>query len=936
MFPSRLLLTKQNSHEGTRIMITRNLFQKIGMLTVIGLAAASCSQDELTGNRGLNGNAVRFGIVTPTSTPAEDTPETRALNADDTPVMLLAPEGKDTLYLHPWVTENHSVPSASQNKATTRGMPVENEENFANVCKSFGVTAYTQDGKLFMQDEKISKVSNGVWSPDETYFWPTGDTLDFYAYAPYEQTIDIDEKAIKFDHTVPDQATKQPDILFAYKECSKTQTTGGTVSLGFKHALAGVKFVAKNVTNCTVKNITLKNLYGQGSCTYDTESNTFTWTMSGETKDFSQTFDVTLSDQESGEQPITDVNRETTFMLIPQSLKDVTVEVQVETAEGTFTLTGSLAKTGEWKAGHIYTYAISTESINWEYVFEVTDNEVTDNEVTDNNITLALGETQTQYTVTSYRYRKGNPEAKEPVAWSAENTSFSETDQESGSRVETELKNILSDFTYQDENPSESKSYSLTVTNTTLKTTYDGDEKLKTNTPRGSANSPYDLSTHDENGGSIDKTTANCYVVNAAGTYQLPLVYGNAIKNGRENNAAYQGGNFKDYQNNTINNSRITNADNAVLVWSDGFFMFKDIHLDEAKENLVFTIDPDYMQQANAVLAVRDASNRIMWSWHIWVTERPVYTEWHTLQDLHNSSTYELMQCNLGWVDGKMVYYNQRNLTFQFTQAGSGRTATLNVTQEGAKFDYKDVGSTYYQWGRKDPLVALKNWNSYRYEDYRLHETGDPNYVYRYETGPTTIGNAIQHPNVFYTRGTSGGADWNNDHITTLWNTHENGGTIESTTSVKTIYDPSPRGFKVPMPRAFAIFVGGNTGDGSSSSQKGELNGYVYEEDDVHNKYRVYPQAYKKGKEIPLTATGQRADIAGLPVYEENGTTKAEVGGLWSLYGVYYWTCVRISDIAAYTLVIRKDHPSGVEVYSYGFAGTKTMARPVRPIKETN
>ena len=185
MFPSRLLLTKQNSHEGTRIMITRNLFQKIGMLTVIGLAAASCSQDELTGNRGLNGNAVRFGIVTPTSTPAEDTPETRALNADDTPAMLLAPEGKDTLYLHPWVTENHSVPSASQNKATTRGMPVENEENFANVCKSFGVTAYTQDGKLFMQDEKISKKSNGVWSPDETYFWPTGGTLDFYAYAPY-------------------------------------------------------------------------------------------------------------------------------------------------------------------------------------------------------------------------------------------------------------------------------------------------------------------------------------------------------------------------------------------------------------------------------------------------------------------------------------------------------------------------------------------------------------------------------------------------------------------------------------------------------------------------------------------------------------------------------------------------------------------------------
>ena len=245
---------------------------------------------------------------------------------------------------------------------------------------------------------------------------------------------------------------------------------------------------------------------------------------------------------------------------------------------------------------------------------------------------------------------------------------------------------------------------------------------MKDNTQQGSADSPYDLSTHDEKGGTIAQTTANCYVVSAAGTYQLPLVYGNALKNGSENSAAYQG--FKDYQNRAISSPRITGADNAVLVWSDGFFMFKDIHLDASKQNLVFTIDPDYMQQANAVLAVRDASNRIMWSWHIWVTERPVYTQKHILQDLINgSNTYELMQCNLGWVDGKKVYYNQRDLTFRFTQAGSGRTATLKVTQKGETFDYKDVGSTYYQWGRKDPLVALKNWDSYRYEDYRLHET---------------------------------------------------------------------------------------------------------------------------------------------------------------------------------------------------------------------
>lgn len=921
-------------------MNTKDLLQKTGMLAVLALALASCSEDELINRKGAAGNAISFGIASPTH--SADSLPSRSARAEEPPLLLLDEGKRDTLYLHTSITDN--IATSPDQEPATRGIPVD-ETNFKEVCGSFGITAYA-GGALFM-DEKISQESGGIWSPDETRYWPADENLilDFYAQAPYGNphvaNVKTGERKISFSYTVPDgadnnDAEAQRDILFAYAACSKAKSKGNPVSLEFGHALAGVKFVASDVTGSTIETITLKGLRGEGTCTYTYTYNAGTgkfdwqidWQTGGDKRDFSQTFNVELSGQQAEErQPITDKRPETTFMMIPQTLDGVTVEVTLETASGeSFTLTGSLAQTGTWEAGKIYIYEISTESINWEYVFEVTP-----------SITLPLGTTTGQYTVTSYRQRKGDPSIREAVAWKAENTSFSETDPEKG-EVGTTLKDILSDFTYQDENPSETKSYPLEVTTTTLRTTHPGDLTLKENTQRGSADSPYDLSTHDENGVPIAQTTANCYVVSAAGTYQLPLVYGNAKKNGSENSAAYQGGNFKDYLNRTISSSRITGADDAVLVWSDGFFMFKDIHLDAGKQNLVFTIDHDYMQQANAVLAVRDASNRIMWSWHIWVTERPVYTQRHTLQDLFvSSNTYELMQCNLGWVDGKKVYYNQRELTFSFTQTGSGKTDELTVTQEGETFDYKDVGSTYYQWGRKDPLVALKNWDSYRYEDYRLHETGDPDYVYRYETGPTTIGDAIQHPNVFYTRGTTGGADWNSDHITTLWNADADGGTLESTTSVKTIYDPSPRGFKVPMPRAFAVWVNGNTGDGSTSSNKGELNGYVYDEDGVHNKYRVYPQADKRGTEIPLTATGQRADIGGrLEVYEQNGPLKAEVGGLWSLYGVYYWTCVPIKTLntSAYTLVIRQDYRSGVEVYSYGFTGTKTMARPVRPIAD--
>ena len=57
-----------------------------------------------------------------------------------------------------------------------------------------------------------------------------------------------------------------------------------------------------------------------------------------------------------------------------------------------------------------------------------------------------------------------------------------------------------------------------------------------------------------------------------------------------------------------------------------------------------------------------------------------------------------------------------------------------------------------------------------------------------------------------------------------------------------------------------------------------------------------------------------------------------------AMYGVYYMTCVPRNDTDAYTFVIRRDveAPEKCTVYTYGFVGNMTMARPVRPVKETN
>jgi len=47
---------------------------------------------------------------------------------------------------------------------------------------------------------------------------------------------------------------------------------------------------------------------------------------------------------------------------------------------------------------------------------------------------------------------------------------------------------------------------------------------------------------------------------------------------------------------------------------------------------------------------------------------------------------------------------------------------------------------------------------------------------------------------------------------------------------------------------------------------------------------------------------------------------------------VYYWSCNANSAGIAYSMCIRKD--SETNIYTIGFMGSQTMARPVRCIKE--
>ena len=917
-------------------MMKNRLFRNTCMLAALSVAAASCADDEFAKGGKLSDGAIGFG--TSAVTAGDGSPLSRAVHYGDTPLVLLDKSGNDTLYLHTSTERNLSTVTGE--KQATRGVPV-NDDNFSKVCKSFGVTALTPDRQTLMDDEEIGDYSDGVWLPEETRYWPSDKMeIDFYAYAPYYYNdkkmfgeggatkVNISDRSIEFSYIVPlsidrtDDASAQPDIMFCHKACSKNgvDPETGAVPLHFQHALAGVRFVAGDISECTVKTITIENVYGEGSCVYafDDGDGTFTWKTTGDaTSFFCQTFNVAVDDSQTGEQQITDKNPVTTFMMIPQDLENAGIKVELLMPDGTTeTLTGSL-KGQNWEAGNIYTYKISTESINWEYVFEVRASG-TSNPAT---ITMPLGGTTGKYEVISYRRRVQTGEIQ-PLKWSAAENSAKETDMESGAVRDINFDDVVTDFTFSGDGGKDASSYNIVIDRAMMHTSYDGDEILQNAALVGSPENPYDLSL--ANGYSGSRNTANCYIVSAAGTYKLPLVYGNAIKNGGNNTSAYQGYGFKDYLNNDITGPYIYSSHtpkDCILVWSDGFYMFKDVKLSADKQFLEFTLDREYMQQANAIVAVRDNQGKIMWSWHIWVTEHDVYNEnVYGLQDEEDGTlnAYRLMGWNLGWVDGKMVYYNQRDLSYTFTQDVSGRTAVLNVKQEGDALDYKDVGSTYYQWGRKDPIVALRNRNAVGSGDYRPHETVDSKYGYKYVSKQVTLGESIQNPNIFYVH--AGSTQWLTPFNYRLWDTSAptyNAG-VERNSSVKSIYDPSPYGFKIPPARAFGVLVNGCS---ASGNEGGTLNGFI-EAAPNDFKYHVYSRKNRGGEEITLTATGQRVDRSSL----------GDLGGLWAMYGVYYWSCNANSAGIAYSMCIRKD--SETNIYTIGFMGSQTMARPVRCIKE--
>lgn len=169
----------------------------------------------------------------------------------------------------------------------TRGNPFDNNPEFAASGNVFGVTAFisTSDSPYMGKaDAGTEIVSDGTkWDYKNTSdirYWPTqGETLSFYAYAPYTKNgvaIPVaytkGDGMIMTDYTVPADDAGQVDLMYASALNVAKASPAVKVPLQFKHAMTQVRFKAKAkgdgvFIDVKENGIKLRNLESKGTFT---------------------------------------------------------------------------------------------------------------------------------------------------------------------------------------------------------------------------------------------------------------------------------------------------------------------------------------------------------------------------------------------------------------------------------------------------------------------------------------------------------------------------------------------------------------------------------------------------------------------------------------------------------------------------------------------
>lgn len=230
----------------------------------------------------------------------------------------------------------------------------------------------------------------------------------------------------------------------------------------------------------------------------------------------------------------------------------------------------------------------------------------------------------------------------------------------------------------------------------------------------------------------------------------------------------------------------------ASIIWQTRKNLLSSVMLDGDHVSFTTTADESdetKINEGNALIAVKDAKDNILWSWHVWTT------------------SYNPEEENITYPDGSVMM--DRN---------------LGAKSNGDDDPYHSYGM-FYQWGRKEPLImsddATSTSNASTYGPLNTNlsfSTIDSDK----ETG--TIDYALKFPMRIIKGVEASGYDW-------LYSTHD----AALWAANKTMYDPCPVGWKVPESKVW---------NGMAEATDGEFAGGWYF--NINGQTTFYPAAGRR------------------------------------------------------------------------------------------
>lgn len=624
-------------------------------------------------------------------------------------------------------------------------------------------------------------------------------TLKFYAVYPYMDGTNAKQKLVQptagsmpyIAFEASTDIANQTDLMTAETAVLNYTPTGGAphvVPLKFYHALTAIRFgIGSNLSwNKTIKSIEFQGIKNAGHFDLATK----TWSNQSGAQNFKLD---NINASTSGTLNTVIVKDGNTFLMVPQTVP-AGAKIVITFSDNSHITANIGGK--EWKAGTTKTYMMTEKNSNWDYQIETTD-----------PATIAYDQTTStnNYTVQSYR-KDPTTNTFQPVKW--EVVSYQEST-DGGKTWSAESPNKPSWLTNlsltEGAGGKDAEVGKPTVTTAIVDSLAYRNQALKNAEEKGSISNPYNLA--NKTGGEQVENTANSYVISAPGYYRIPLVYGNAIKNGNTNESAYKTKNtgadilshFKDHKGQNITDPWITKTNggtnkpnDAKLVWADETGLVESLGISSDGKFLQFRVPKDKIKTGNAVIAATK-DGVVVWSWHLWFTEANVLKT--TKVTNFQKKDYNFTNETLGWKYTKWqttTYSAPRKVKVKVRQleknGGNYKESTITITQNNGAL--REGYNTLYQFGRKDALPGTDDILGGTF-----NKNGGNN---------MSIQNSIQNPGTLYIWGSSWLDGYNQRNLWSMENTTIG---LNDNRVVKTIYDPCPAGFHMPASNAFTGFT---------------------------------------------------------------------------------------------------------------------------------